>query len=85
MATLASSSPVLGMQWAGPGSSDAAVSLLVAAGVAVDDVKMRAGGGGSGGQGVATGDCYMADAEVSLVKAKVFFEQWGEDKGTSLG
>lgn len=35
MAELASSSPVLGMQWAGPGSTEAAVSLLAAAGVSV--------------------------------------------------
>lgn len=35
MAELASSSPVLGMQWAGPGSTEAAVSLLATAGVSV--------------------------------------------------
>lgn len=35
MAELASSSPVLGMQWAGPGSTEAALSLLAAAGVSV--------------------------------------------------
>lgn len=35
MTELASSSPVLGMQWAGPGSTEAAVSLLAAAGVSV--------------------------------------------------
>lgn len=35
MVELASSFPVLGMQWAGPGSAEAAVSLLAAAGVSV--------------------------------------------------
>eukprot|EP00752_Nemacystus_decipiens_P013079 g11568.t1 len=35
MAELASSSPVLGMQWAGSGSTEAAVSLLAAAGISV--------------------------------------------------
>lgn len=35
MAEMASSFPVLGMQWAGPGSAEAAVSLLAAAGVSI--------------------------------------------------
>ncbi|CAM9324867.1 unnamed protein product [Ectocarpus fasciculatus] len=119
MAEMASSFPVLGMQWAGPGSAEAAVSLLAAAGVSIppspatppppppnesSDTKgktpkgktshstdigarngtseyyMVAGGGDGGGN-----DDGRSGRESPAAKAKVFFEQWDEDKGTPLG
>ncbi|CAM9461826.1 unnamed protein product [Hapterophycus canaliculatus] len=109
MAEVASSGPVLGMQWAGPGSAEDAVSLLAAAGVSVPpspqtpDTRLgktsktkkgkrtTAAGGGS----VTMGEYYMTvrsgsdgsvgSSEAAVAKAKVFFEQWEEDKGQSLG
>lgn len=117
---LASSSPVLGMQWAGQGSKEAAFDLLVASGVAAaaataaptppsntaaaaasaaaDASAEQTDGGTEGGNsetavvadvegqgGGSTTEFYMAvDAKASSAKAKVFFDQWGEDKGTSL-
>ncbi|CAM9679754.1 unnamed protein product [Ectocarpus sp. 12 AP-2014] len=119
MAELASSFPVLGMQWAGPGSVEAAVSLLAAAGVSIppspatppppppNESSAKKGkkpkeinnnfadvGAGNGtseyymvaGRGDGGGDDDgRGGSESSAAKARVFFEQWDEDKGTPLG
>lgn len=75
MPALASSAPVLGLQWAGPRSTDAALALLVAAGAATAS-QAREGGGLN---------YFMARHSVeSASKAKAFFEQWDEDKSMSV-
>ncbi|CAN0291665.1 unnamed protein product [Scytosiphon promiscuus] len=105
MTELASSGPVLGMQWAGPGSGDAAVYLLAAAGVSVPPSpqtpdkgfgmtrkadKIDATNAAAGG-GLVMGEYYMITGsgregnQAAVAKAKVFFEQWEEDKGQSHG
>lgn len=82
---------MLGLQWAGQGSADAAMALLVAAGDAARTIPWatEAEGGEGGGKGnvVLEGIVryYMAEGSaLSAAKAKVFFEQWDEDKGVSL-
>lgn len=100
MINAASSSAILGMQWAGPACAEAVVSLLVAAGVIVKPQPQPSpqpspvagldptnkSNNGSGNGVVATEDYFMADGTISArTKAKVFFEQWEEDKSNPLG
>lgn len=83
MASIASSSPVLGMQWAGPGSADAAIALIEASGITASKVPAGRGKGQRKPGGIGTSEYFMADgSEDSAAKARVFFDQWEEDKGT---
>ena len=85
MIALASSAPVLGMQWAGSGGRETAMSLLLAAGVITSVAEPTTTSNGTGCGIGGNGQFFMADGpEASATKAKVFFEQWGEDMGTSL-
>lgn len=95
MSLIASSAPVLGLQWAGEDSADAALALLVAAGAATapEATATAEAAGGDNGKKGNTADrarkgggmsYYMAKDSVSAARAKAFFEQWSEDKGISL-
>lgn len=86
MSTLASSAPILGLQWAGPGSTDAALALLVAAGAATASqaAALTAEEGAGKGKGGGLNYFMAGDSVESTLKAKTFFEQWDEDKSTSL-
>lgn len=68
------------------------MSLLVAAGVVTLPTALTMGnnGGGTSGTGSSVGDTlvhgqfFMVNGpEACAGKAKIFFDQWGEDKGTS--